>query len=62
MSEEGAHTRPAVPLAASLTRFTEKLIARRNTMLGADFNRVRLKKRVEQRQCQFFSTGTISQA
>jgi peroxiredoxin len=29
MSEEGAHTRPAVPLAASLTQFTEKLIARR---------------------------------
>jgi len=29
MSEEGAHTRPAVSLAASLTQFTEKLIARR---------------------------------
>ena len=29
MSEEGAHTRPAVPLAASLAQFTEKLIARR---------------------------------
>jgi peroxiredoxin len=29
MSEEGAHTRPAVPLAAALTQFTEKLIARR---------------------------------
>jgi peroxiredoxin len=29
MSEEDAHTRPAVPLAASLAQFTEKLIARR---------------------------------
>ncbi len=29
MSEESAHTRPAVPLAASLAQFTEKLIARR---------------------------------
>ena len=29
MSEEGAPTRPAVPLAASLTQFTEKLTARR---------------------------------
>jgi peroxiredoxin len=29
MSEEGAQTRPAVPLAASLAQFTEKLIARR---------------------------------
>ena len=29
MSEEGARTRAAVPLAASLTQFTEKLIARR---------------------------------
>ena len=29
MSEEGAHTRPNVPLAASLAQYTEKLIARR---------------------------------
>ena len=29
MSEEGAHTRLVAPLAASLTQFTEKLIARR---------------------------------
>jgi peroxiredoxin len=29
MSEEGAHTRFVAPLAASLTHFTEKLIARR---------------------------------
>jgi peroxiredoxin len=29
MSEDSAHTRSAVPLAASLTQFTEKLIARR---------------------------------
>ena len=29
MSEEGAHNRPAVPLAVSLARFTENLIARR---------------------------------
>jgi peroxiredoxin len=29
MSEEGAHNRPAVPLAASLAQFTENLIARR---------------------------------
>jgi peroxiredoxin len=29
MSEEGAHTRPDVPLAASLAQYTEKLIARR---------------------------------
>jgi hypothetical protein len=29
MIEDSAHTRSAVPLAASLTQFTEKLIARR---------------------------------
>ena len=29
MSEEGAHDRPAVPLAASLAQFTENLVARR---------------------------------
>jgi peroxiredoxin len=29
MSEEGAHNRPAVPLAASLAQFTENLVARR---------------------------------
>jgi hypothetical protein len=29
MSEEGAHARIVAPLAASLTQFTEKLIARR---------------------------------
>jgi peroxiredoxin len=29
MSEQGIYARPAVPLAASLTQFTEKLIARR---------------------------------
>jgi hypothetical protein len=44
MSEEGAHTRPAVPLAASLTQFTEKLIARRgveqsNVLFGGQIER-----------------------
>jgi hypothetical protein len=46
----------------ALQSFTKLLARRRNTMLGAFFNRVCLKKRVEQRQCQFSSTDTISQA
>jgi hypothetical protein len=29
MGQDSAHTRSAVPLAVSLTQFTEKLIARR---------------------------------
>jgi peroxiredoxin len=43
MSEEGVHNRPADPLAASLARFTENLIARRgveqaNLLFGGQIN------------------------
>jgi hypothetical protein len=44
MSEEDAHNRPAVPLAASLAQFTENLIARRgveqaNILFGGQIGR-----------------------